>query len=82
MTGRRNPPLRCDAIIGKVAGRVTAGDFLGKIPNHGGRYNLTAVSGDGLTAIVRGNSADIIDEKGSAARVTIADAKRATAWFM
>ncbi len=56
-----------------VAGKVSAGDLVGKIKAHGGSYNMKTVSGDALTAKLHGNSVYIFDESGGAAKVTIAD---------
>ena len=39
----------------------------------GGRYNLQTVSGDNLTVQLKGKKLYLIDESGSAARITIAD---------
>ncbi|MEM9279292.1 MAG: fasciclin domain-containing protein [Pseudomonadota bacterium] len=56
-----------------VAGNVTAGDLVAKINAHGGRYNFNTVSGDALTAMLKGNHVYIFDESGGAALVTAAD---------
>ena len=42
-----------------------------------GRYNMQTVSGDALTAEIKGDSVHIIDESGAAAKVTIADVNQA-----
>jgi len=56
-----------------VAGKLSAADLMAKIKANGGRYNFNAVSGDALTATVRGGKIYIFDEAGGAAEVTIAD---------
>jgi uncharacterized surface protein with fasciclin (FAS1) repeats len=56
-----------------VAGKLSGADLMKKARAHGGRYNMNAVSGDALTAIVKGKNLYIIDESGGAAKVTIAD---------
>ena len=56
-----------------VAGKLSAKDLMRKAHNSGGRYNLQTVSGDNLTVQLKGKKLYIIDESGSAARVTIAD---------
>ncbi len=40
---------------------------------NGGFYHFRAVSGDALSAQVKGNSTYIYDESGNASRITIAD---------
>ena len=40
---------------------------------HGGMYNMSTLSGDALTAEVKGHSLYIIDESGHASKVTISD---------
>ena len=56
-----------------VAGKMSGADLMRKVKANGGRYNMRTVSGDALTAMVRGKKLYIMDEKGAAARVTIAD---------
>jgi len=56
-----------------VAGKLSAADLMSKAKAMGGRYNMQTVSGDALTALMKGDSLYIIDEKGDAAMVTIAD---------
>ena len=56
-----------------VAGKLSSADLMAKIKAHGGRYNFNAVSGDALTATLRGGKIYIFDEAGGAAEVTIAD---------
>ena len=56
-----------------VAGKVSGAQLMKWAKKNGGRYNMDTVSGDALTAVVKGKSLYIIDESGNAARVTIAD---------
>ena len=56
-----------------VAGKLSAADLMKKARAMGGRYNLQTLSGDALTAVVRGKNLYIFDESGGAALVTIAD---------
>ena len=56
-----------------VAGNITSGDLVAKIQAHGGRFNFNTVSGDALTATLKGNHVYIFDESGGAALVTAAD---------
>jgi len=56
-----------------VAGRVTSTDLIAKIKAHGGRFNFNTVSGDALTATLKGSHVYIFDESGGAALVTAAD---------
>tara|TARA_R100000365_G_C2735076_1_gene64598 strand:- start:22 stop:627 length:606 start_codon:yes stop_codon:yes gene_type:complete len=56
-----------------VAGKLSAGDLVSRARANGGRYNMQTVSGDALTAEVRGSHVYIYDEAGGAALVTIAD---------
>ncbi len=56
-----------------VAGRMSSNDLMQKAQNSGGRYNLQTVSGDNLTVQLKGKKLYLIDESGSAARITIAD---------
>ena len=56
-----------------VAGKLSAADLVSRARANGGRYNMQTVSGDALTAEVRGSHVDIYDEAGGAALVTIAD---------
>jgi uncharacterized surface protein with fasciclin (FAS1) repeats len=56
-----------------VAGKLSGAELMRKAKSNGGRFNMTTVSGDHLTAMMKGKSLYIIDEKGDAARVTIAD---------
>jgi uncharacterized surface protein with fasciclin (FAS1) repeats len=60
-----------------VAGKLGAMDLMKKAKSMGGRYNMQTVSGDALTAEIKGNSVYIIDESGGAAKVTIADVNQA-----
>jgi uncharacterized surface protein with fasciclin (FAS1) repeats len=56
-----------------VAGKISAADLMRKVKANGGYYNMLAVSGDALTAQVKGKNIYIIDESGRAAKVTISD---------
>jgi uncharacterized surface protein with fasciclin (FAS1) repeats len=56
-----------------VAGKISGADLASNIKSHGGSYNMQTVSGDALTAQMRGSKIFIFDEAGGAAEVTIAD---------
>lgn len=56
-----------------VAGKLSAAELMKKARANGGRYNMNAVSGDALTAVVKGSNLYIFDESGGASKVTIAD---------
>lgn len=56
-----------------VAGEVRAGDLVEQIQANGGAFNFNTVSGDALTAKLKGNHVYIFDESGGAALVTTAD---------
>ena len=56
-----------------VAGDLSADELRRLARKHGGRYNFNAVSGDALTAVVKGRSLYIFDEAGGAGKVTISD---------
>jgi uncharacterized surface protein with fasciclin (FAS1) repeats len=56
-----------------VAGRITAEDLTAKVKANGGYYNMLTVSGDALTAQVKGNNIYILDESGGASKLTIDD---------
>lgn len=56
-----------------VPGRLAAADVLAAIQAGGGRAALTTVSGDTLTASLRGDQVILTDEKGGVATVTQAD---------
>jgi uncharacterized surface protein with fasciclin (FAS1) repeats len=56
-----------------VAGKLSAADLVSRAQRHGGRYNMQTLSGDALTAVIRGSHVYIFDESGGAALVTIAD---------
>ena len=56
-----------------VAGKLSGSDLMSRARANGGRYNMQTVSGDALTAEVRGRNVYICDEAGGAALVTIAD---------
>ncbi|MEM9331149.1 MAG: fasciclin domain-containing protein [Pseudomonadota bacterium] len=59
-----------------VAGNITSSDLVAQIQAHGGKFNFNTVSGDALTAMLKGNHVYIFDESGGAALVTIADVKQ------
>jgi uncharacterized surface protein with fasciclin (FAS1) repeats len=56
-----------------VAGRVAAADVIALIQAGGGSAAITTVSGDTLTASLRGGSVILTDENGGVATVTTAD---------
>ncbi|MDN2567907.1 fasciclin domain-containing protein, partial [Aquibium sp. A9E412] len=56
-----------------VAGELKAADIVKHARAMGGRFNMQTVSGDALTAVLKGSSVYIFDEAGGAGRVTIAD---------
>jgi uncharacterized surface protein with fasciclin (FAS1) repeats len=56
-----------------VAGDMSGADIMAKAKAMGGKVNLTTVSGDTITAEVKGDNLWIYDESGNAAKVTIAD---------
>jgi uncharacterized surface protein with fasciclin (FAS1) repeats len=56
-----------------VAGKMSAEDLMRTARKAGGRYNLETVSGDSLTVQLKGSKLYLIDDSGSAARITIAD---------
>ncbi|MGB7433419.1 MAG: fasciclin domain-containing protein [Ahrensia sp.] len=56
-----------------VAGKLSAADLIARAQANGGRYNMQAVSGDALTAVIKGSNLHIFDESGGASKVSIAD---------
>ena len=56
-----------------VAGKLSGATLMKRARANGGRYNMNAVSGDALTAMVKGRNLFIFDENGNASKVTIAD---------
>lgn len=56
-----------------VAGKLSAAMLMAKAKANGGRYNMQAVSGDALTAVIKGKNLFIFDESGGASKITIAD---------
>ena len=56
-----------------VAGKISSKTLMTRIKANGGSYNMSTVSGDSLTAIIKGKSIYIYDESGGASRVSIAD---------
>lgn len=56
-----------------VAGKISGKTLMSRIKANGGSYNMSTVSGDALTAKLRGKSIYIYDESGGASRVSISD---------
>lgn len=56
-----------------VSGDLSSADLIRRARANGGRYNMQTVSGDALTAVVKGKNLYIFDESGGASKVTIAD---------
>ncbi len=56
-----------------VAGDLSLDTIRARARANGGFYHFRAVSGDALSAQVKGNSTYIYDESGNASRITIAD---------
>ena len=56
-----------------VAGRMTAADLMKAIKAGGGKATLKTVQGENLTAMLKGKTIELKDEKGGLATVTIAD---------
>lgn len=56
-----------------VPGKMSGAQLMQKVKAMGGKHNLKTASGDTLTAMVKGGNLFIFDEKGGAAKVTIAD---------
>ena len=56
-----------------VAGKLSGKTLMARIKANGGSYNMSTVSGDALTAKMRGKSIYIYDESGGASRVSISD---------
>ena len=56
-----------------IAGKLSGSDLMRKAKANGGRFNMQTVSGDALTAVIKGKNLYIFDESGGAAKVTIAD---------
>jgi len=61
--------LTAHVISGKLSGQM----LWDKAKANGGRYNMQTVSGDALTAVLKGKNLYIFDESGGSAKVTIAD---------
>jgi len=61
--------LTAHVISGKLSGQM----LWDKASANGGRYNMQTVSGDALTAVLKGKNLYIFDESGGSAKVTIAD---------
>jgi len=56
-----------------VSGKITGKMLMRRAKANGGRYNMQTVSGDALTAVLKGKNLYIYDENGGAAKITIAD---------
>jgi uncharacterized surface protein with fasciclin (FAS1) repeats len=56
-----------------VAGKMTSADLAKAIKAGGGTATLKTVQGENLTAMMKGKSIELKDEKGGIATVTIAD---------
>jgi uncharacterized surface protein with fasciclin (FAS1) repeats len=56
-----------------VAGRMTAADLMKAIKAGGGKATLKTVQGGTLTAMMKGKTIELKDEKGGMSTVTIAD---------
>lgn len=56
-----------------VAGKLSTAELRRRARAAGGRYNFKAVSGDSLTAVIKGRNLYIFDESGGASKITIAD---------
>ena len=56
-----------------IAGKISGKTLMSRIKANGGSYNMSTVSGDALTAKIRGKSIYIYDESGGASRVSISD---------
>jgi len=56
-----------------VPGKLSGAALMKKVKAMGGKHNMKTASGDTLTAMVKGGHLFILDEKGGAAKVTIAD---------
>jgi uncharacterized surface protein with fasciclin (FAS1) repeats len=56
-----------------VPGRLSAGELKRDIRAHGGKYEMKTVSGDTLTAEMKGGNIYLMDENGGMAKITIPD---------
>ncbi len=56
-----------------VSGDLSSADLVSMAKANGGRYNMQTVSGDALTAVIKGKNLYIFDESGGASKITIAD---------
>lgn len=56
-----------------VSGALSSSDLVSRAKANGGRYNMQTLSGDALTAVLKGNHVYIFDEAGGAGLVTTAD---------
>jgi len=67
--GKLTKVLTAHVVAGKISGQM----LWDKANANGGRYNMQTVSGDALTAVLKGKNLYIYDESGGAAKVTTAD---------
>lgn len=56
-----------------VSGKMSGGELLGRVQAGGGKYEMTTVSGDTITAVPSGNGVAIMDESGGTSVITTAD---------
>ncbi len=56
-----------------VSGKLSASKLMKMAKANGGRYNMKAVSGDALTAVIKNGDLYIFDESGGASKITVAD---------
>ncbi len=56
-----------------VSGKISGATLMRRIKANGGSYNMQTVSGDALTAVLKGRNIFIFDESGGASKITIAD---------
>ena len=59
-----------------VSGDLSGGVILGRVQAGGGRYEMTTVSGDTITAVPSGQGVAIMDESGGTSVITTADVKQ------
>ena len=73
-TGLVIPPSNIMIVFAVVAGDISAQDIKATAANSSdGFVHLETLSGDALSAQVRGNNVFVFDENGNAAKITIAD---------
>jgi uncharacterized surface protein with fasciclin (FAS1) repeats len=56
-----------------VPGKLNATDLMAEMEKNDGKFNMTTVSGDALTAMMKGDNVVIMDESGNTSMVSIAD---------